>query len=183
MSTTTPADTENADASTDTRQVCDTAGQCSTAGPLSNIKIDRKKPSITVTNPASGAVFQTGQTVNAEYICADSGSGIAATQGCTGTSPVGSPIDTTTAGTKSFTVTANGRGCFCLNDCCLGWWFGANPKFFSQETAPTLSRPRSEQMDQQHGQSTVYQPPRNPQPPVANRVSSSSPTTQRISGT
>lgn len=104
LSTTTTVGVENAAASTDTRQVCDTKGQCSTAGPIVNIKIDRKGPAVTVTNPPLGALFLLGQTVNAAFSCADAGSGIAPTTGCVGTVLNGSAIDTAAVGTKTFTV-------------------------------------------------------------------------------
>ena len=48
---------ETANASTDSRVVCDVEGNCATAGPIAGNKIDRKAPSITVTTPANGAVY------------------------------------------------------------------------------------------------------------------------------
>ncbi len=64
---------------------------------------DNVPPTITLTRPADGATYRAGQNVTAAYECADADSGIAS---CVGTRPHGSPIDTGSIGTKSFTVTA-----------------------------------------------------------------------------
>ena len=69
------AGAEDANASTNSRVVCDVAGNCTTAGPISGNKIDRKGPTILLTTPASGAVYQLNQVVNASYSCSDAGSG------------------------------------------------------------------------------------------------------------
>ena len=66
-------------------------------------KIDRKGPVITVTTPASGAVYQLNQIVNAAYSCSDGGSG---PSGCAGTVANLSAIDTSTLGSKTFVVNA-----------------------------------------------------------------------------
>jgi endonuclease G len=68
------AGTENANASTNSRVVCDVAGNCTTAV-ISVNKIDRKAPVILVTTPANNAVYQSNQIINAAYSCADGGSG------------------------------------------------------------------------------------------------------------
>jgi DNA/RNA endonuclease G (NUC1) len=94
--------TENMNASTNSHLVCDVAGNCTTAV-ISGNKIDRKGPVITLTTPASGAVYQLNQIVNASYTCADSGSG---PSGCTGTVANLSAINTSTAGVKNFVVSA-----------------------------------------------------------------------------
>jgi hypothetical protein len=67
--------------------------------------VDATAPSIAVTTPAEGAVYELGQDVSAAYSCSDEpgGSGVAT---CTGTEPVGSPIDTSSVGGKTFTVEA-----------------------------------------------------------------------------
>ena len=69
---------------------------------------DATKPTITLTTPANGATYKLGTIVNASYECADEarGSGL---ESCTGTVPKGSPINTSTVGTKSFTVTATDK--------------------------------------------------------------------------
>jgi uncharacterized repeat protein (TIGR01451 family) len=62
---------------------------------------DNISPTITITSPAANATYQLNGSVAASYACADSGSGVATCQG-----PVanGSPIDTSSTGTKTFTV-------------------------------------------------------------------------------
>ena len=62
---------ETANASTDSRVVCDVEGNCATAGPIAGNRIDRKAPSITVTTPAGGAVYPLNENVAADYGCAD----------------------------------------------------------------------------------------------------------------
>jgi uncharacterized repeat protein (TIGR03803 family) len=63
---------------------------------------DSTPPTITITTPANGAAYMLSQSIIASYSCMDA-SGVAS---CTGTVPNGSPIDTSSVGTKSFTVTA-----------------------------------------------------------------------------
>jgi hypothetical protein len=65
---------------------------------------DTTDPTVTVVTPGQNASYLQGSTVNANYSCADEagGSGLAS---CTGTVPNGSPIDTATLGSKTFTVT------------------------------------------------------------------------------
>jgi len=94
---------ESANASTNSRLICDVAGNCATAGPIAGNKIDRKAPAITLITPADGGTYKFNHVTNAEYSCADSGSGSAT---CAGTVPSGTPIDTWTKGVKSFTVIA-----------------------------------------------------------------------------
>jgi hypothetical protein len=48
LSTSVPDGTEDANALTATRQVCDRAGNCATAGPVAGNKIDRKAPALTI---------------------------------------------------------------------------------------------------------------------------------------
>jgi hypothetical protein len=101
LSTSVPAATETETAATGTATVCDVAGNCATAGPVTGFKIDRKAPAITITAP-TGA-YSIGQEVVAAYSCSDGGSGIAA---CTGTVAAGAPVDTSSAGVHTFTVDA-----------------------------------------------------------------------------
>jgi glutamyl endopeptidase len=67
--------------------------------------VESVKPTITLNSPPPGATYQRGLAVNAQYSCVDNagGSGIAS---CTGTVPNGSPLNTSTLGQRSFTVTA-----------------------------------------------------------------------------
>jgi hypothetical protein len=105
LATTVPTATETANASTNSQQLCDLAGNCVTAAVGSNM-IDMKPPTTNVTAPASGAIYNANQVVNAAYTCMDLGSGVAA---CTGTVPNSTKIDTTPNGVstpKVFTVKA-----------------------------------------------------------------------------
>jgi hypothetical protein len=62
-------------------------------------------PAVSITTPVDGATYARGQSVSAGYACADEegGSGIAS---CVGTVADGQPVDTTTLGPKTFSVTA-----------------------------------------------------------------------------
>jgi hypothetical protein len=62
---------------------------------------DTTNPLVTITSPADGAVFTTGQVVKAAYTCADDRE----LASCIGTVANGAAIDTATAGTKTFVVT------------------------------------------------------------------------------
>jgi hypothetical protein len=104
LTTAVPAGTETANASTGFFKVCDVAGNCASAGPISGNMIDKKAPAIALTTPANGAVYSGNQTVTASYSCSDGGSGVAK---CAGTVANGAKIDTTPDGistSKSFTV-------------------------------------------------------------------------------
>jgi hypothetical protein len=65
-------------------------------------KVDATAPTITVVAPGTSALLLNA-VVNASYSCADATSGVAT---CTGSVANGSPLDTSTPGPKSFTVTA-----------------------------------------------------------------------------
>jgi len=84
-----------------TYQATDNAGNVEAPNSLT-IRIDTIPPSIAIGSPTS-TIYGLHQTVLASYACADSGSGIAS---CLGTVPNGSPIDTSSLGTKVFTVQA-----------------------------------------------------------------------------
>ena len=94
---------ETATAFTDSRTVCDAAGNCAPAGPIGPFKIDRKAPAISITRPLDGAAIVLNERTAAGFACADAGSGVAA---CSGTVANGARINTSSVGTKSFTVTA-----------------------------------------------------------------------------
>ena len=102
LTTNVPAGSENANAATDSRQVCDNAGNCATAGPIGGNMVDKKAPDITLTAPASVA-YLLNQAVAANYSCADGGAGVAS---CAGPVASGSNIATSTVGAHAFTVTA-----------------------------------------------------------------------------
>jgi hypothetical protein len=63
---------------------------------------DTTAPSATIRSPQDGASYSVGQVVSADYSCSDP-SGI---RQCTGPLPTGSAIDTATAGTHTFQVSA-----------------------------------------------------------------------------
>lgn len=102
LSTSVTANTETNNAATNTRQVCDVAGNCTTAGPISGNKVDKRAPTISMSSPTA-TTYHLSQLVTAQYSCSDSGSGVAT---CAGTVANGSPIDTSSTGTKSFSVTS-----------------------------------------------------------------------------
>jgi hypothetical protein len=83
-------------------------GQFSAVGPLSTEGValfDLSAPAITITAPADGATYTQGQSVAASYTCTEpDGAGDIAT--CNGPVASGAPIDTSTAGAHTFTVTA-----------------------------------------------------------------------------
>jgi hypothetical protein len=64
--------------------------------------VDKIGPVITITTPASGAVYSLGQVVTASYSCSDP-SGVAT---CAGPVASGSPISTSPIGPNTFTVVA-----------------------------------------------------------------------------
>src|SRR5262249_57051894 len=66
---------------------------------------DDTPPTVTISRPADGSYFVTGQSATAAYACADNPGGWGISD-CEGTVPVGAPIDTSASGTKPFSVTA-----------------------------------------------------------------------------
>jgi hypothetical protein len=79
----------------------DVAGN-TTSGDVT-VRVDTTAPTITIFSPADGAVVPQGMPTTASYTCGDATSGVAS---CTGSIPNGGAIDTSTPGTKTFTVTA-----------------------------------------------------------------------------
>jgi hypothetical protein len=102
LTTSVPAGTETENASTESRNVYDNAGNVATAGPVSGNKVDKKAPTIAITTPTN-AVYLLNQSVAASFTCQDGGAGVAT---CNGTAPNGGNIDTSSAGSKSFSVSA-----------------------------------------------------------------------------
>jgi hypothetical protein len=90
---------EASDAPTRIHPVCDRAGHCNTAGPVSAFHIDRRPPDIAVS--AAAGPFLVGQAASLEFSCADAGSGVASCLPSFGTR-----IDTSRAGTFEYTITA-----------------------------------------------------------------------------
>jgi len=107
----------------------DGAGNSSSATHTYTVVADDVLPTVTLTSPADGASFLNGAVVNADYTCADEGgSGLLA---CDGTVPSGSPIDTTSPGSRTFEVTAtDGAG----NETTVRHSYTV----FADETAPTV---------------------------------------------
>src|SRR5215218_9140444 len=103
LSTSVPDSTETADARTDSREVCDAAGNCATAGPIGGNRVDKKAPDITINTPPDGAEYKLGEAVAASYGCTDAGSGVVS---CAGPVPNGNNIDTASVGQKDFAVEA-----------------------------------------------------------------------------
>jgi hypothetical protein len=93
---------ENGNASTNSHQVCDKAGNCATAGPITGIMIDEKPPAITISAPVNGA-YVLKAPIAASYQCPDGGSGV---QSCLRPAGNGANIDTSSVGKYTFTVSA-----------------------------------------------------------------------------
>jgi hypothetical protein len=82
----------------DSRPFCDPSNNCA-VGHM-QLSIDTTPPTIAITSPLVGATYTVGQSVNVAYACSDpGGSGMDFCQ-------VTTPIDTSTAGTRTFTVDA-----------------------------------------------------------------------------
>lgn len=76
LSTAVGAGEETASASTGTHEVCDAAGNCATAGPVTGNKIDRKAPSLTGSrSPLGNSEGWNNGTVTVTFACTDDGSG------------------------------------------------------------------------------------------------------------
>ena len=103
LTTSTSTGTETANAATGSRLVCNTLGDCANAGPIAGNKVDKKAPTIAITSPTLNATYQLNASVGASYACTDGGSGVASCQGPVAT---GGAIDTSSTGTKTFTVDA-----------------------------------------------------------------------------
>jgi X-Pro dipeptidyl-peptidase len=83
---------------------CSASNVVGTAGPVSvTVKVDKTPPGIAVSTPTEGAEYGLNSTVAASYSCDDDASGVAS---CDGTVPSGQPIDTSSPGPHTFTVTA-----------------------------------------------------------------------------
>ncbi len=95
LATSVPGGTETSSAASSSQQVCDAAGNCSTAGPYT-YQVDRKPPSITC-EPATFQHHQAGAVVSAQ--ATDGGSGPAS-------QTVTAAADTSTTGAKTVAMTA-----------------------------------------------------------------------------
>jgi hypothetical protein len=100
LTTSVAAGLDDANASTDSRNVCDAVGNCTQAGPVGGNRVDRNAPAIVIDVPGEGALLSQNEVVTSSYDCSDgTGSGLAT---CAGPAVV----DTRTPGQKSFTVDA-----------------------------------------------------------------------------
>lgn len=70
------------------------------------VKLDKTAPTVVITTPKNGAEYGMKQDVRADWSTADNGSGIAT---AVGTKASGEMIDTTTAGSHTFSVTATDK--------------------------------------------------------------------------
>ena len=82
---------------------CTATSEGGTASSSVTIKIDKTAPEVTIVTPEDGGSYTFKQTILAEWSASDTLSGI---DTATGTVPSGDPIDTSSLGAKSFTVTA-----------------------------------------------------------------------------
>jgi virginiamycin B lyase len=108
LSTSVAAGTETANAPTGTRSVCDKAGQCAMAGPVTGNKVDRKGPSVSLRVPRDGGRYAVLSRHTVDYDCTEGGSGTAS---CKGTQADGASLPTgvLSLGGHSFRVTATDR--------------------------------------------------------------------------
>lgn len=88
---------------TNTGSCVDMAGNEADSATVSDINIDKTAPNVVITTPADGGNYTFNQTVFADWSATDGLSGI---DSAVGTVASGDPIDTSSLGTKSFTVTA-----------------------------------------------------------------------------
>ena len=97
-------DTNTLGEHTFTVQATDRAGNTGSKS-VNYTVVDRTAPVISVATPSAGAVYGLGESVAADYSCADEpgGSGLAT---CVGTVADGAAVDTSSVGQKSFKVEA-----------------------------------------------------------------------------
>lgn len=100
LSTDVAAGTETSNAATYIRQVCDAAGNCSTADSVVGNMIDKKAPTISITSPTAGN-YLLNQAMSVAFSCSDGGSGVA---DCIGSTANGGALDTGSVGPKTFTL-------------------------------------------------------------------------------
>ena len=108
LRTSVAAGTSNANAQTNSAQVCDNVGNCTTVGPVKGIEVDLTAPNVSVTTPTSGEAFELDQPATASFACSDTGgSGIKACTAKVGTTAVtsGGPLPTSAVGVFTLTIT------------------------------------------------------------------------------
>ena len=78
LGTAVASGTEDSNASTNSRIVCDVAGNCVSVGPIAGNKVDKKTPVIVATrNPPANANGWNNTLVVATFVASDGGSGVA----------------------------------------------------------------------------------------------------------
>jgi hypothetical protein len=82
---------------------CSATNSVGSATQSTTIMVDTVAPKVTISKPASGAIYPLNKVVLASYRCTDAISGV---ESCTGSVADGAPIPTSVAGTQTFTVTA-----------------------------------------------------------------------------
>jgi microsomal dipeptidase-like Zn-dependent dipeptidase len=75
LSTDVPPGVETVNAVTAVRKVCDQEGNCSQAGPIGGIRVDRRPPDLTVREPVAKQYLHTAQ-VTLDYDAVDAGAGV-----------------------------------------------------------------------------------------------------------
>lgn len=102
LTTNVPAGSSTANATTGSHSVCDTVGNCATAGPIAGIKVDKEPP--TVAYASHPVTYTVDQTVSITCTAADEpgGSGLASTT-CQN---ISGPAYSYDLGTHTFTATA-----------------------------------------------------------------------------
>ncbi len=99
-----PLDTSSVGAKSFTVHAVDGAGNVTDQTVHYSVYEDTAAPTVQIDAPVDGASFLKGSTHPADYACADSGgSGLSS---CSGPVADGDPVDTSSAGAKSFTVHA-----------------------------------------------------------------------------
>ncbi|MCE8425362.1 MAG: 6-bladed beta-propeller [Candidatus Methanoperedens sp.] len=76
LSTNVATGEEIESASTNSRNVCDKAGNCAMAGPVGGNMVDKKAPSISILAPINSGTYILNQVIAASYGCSDGGSGV-----------------------------------------------------------------------------------------------------------
>ena len=79
LSTSVPEGTETSDAATGTKKVCDTRGNCATAGPFGGLNVDKKAPAVTIEQPTASE-YPHNETLTLAWSADDAGSGLASTK-------------------------------------------------------------------------------------------------------
>ncbi|HMD45721.1 MAG TPA: hypothetical protein VKG43_06155, partial [Acidimicrobiales bacterium] len=116
LSTSVAPGTESASASTPAAAVCDNVGNCTTVGPFTGIKVDKKPPTLTASTvpaPTEGGWLPPGSMLDASAV--DGGSGVASiTYSATGAQASGPVTVTVNGPAVAIPLTAGGTTTFTL---------------------------------------------------------------------